>query len=747
MSETLHPTTVLDLDACAAEPIRIPGGIQPHGALLVVDPKSFARLQASANLAEVSGLPLGPGESLADLPETLQLTAELRRWLANDDPQFLRTVTLGAFVLQVAGHLTPQGLVLEFEDPPRTEAETLEGLYPRLRRFLDAIGHAGDVPAIAQAAVTEVRAITGFNRVMLYSFDEEGDGTVLAEDSDGVLPSYLGQRFPASDIPAQARELYRQNRIRLIANADYVQSPVEPALSPVDGAPLDLSQAALRSVSPVHLEYMRNMGTGSSMSISLLVEGRLWGLISGHSRAPRQVNAQVRTACDILGQVLSLQIEAREQAQRTAERLALKQVETELLAKLALAPGFETGLANNTDLWSGLTRAAGAAVVRGGKVLAAGLTPPQDEIRRIADRLGEAGEEVVALESMTDAWPEAEAYADRASGLLAVSISQLHSDYILWFRPEVVRTIDWSGDPSKPVEPGADRLHPRKSFELWREQVRLRSLPWTAAEIDSATGFRSAIQSLVLRRAEERAELTTQLEAINKELESFSYSISHDLRAPFRHIVGYAELLADREPDLDPKSRHYLQSIRESGLSAGRLVDDLLNFSQLGRTNLAKDRIDMGKLIAEVRRSMEPDLQGRAIDWQVAALPSAWGDAAMIRQVLQNLIQNAIKYSAPRERTEIRIEGEERADGVSFTVSDNGVGFDMAYAHKLFGVFQRLHRTEEFEGTGIGLALCKRIVERHGGTISAASELGRGAAFTFTLPRRESARKGDITRG
>ncbi|HVI33359.1 ATP-binding protein [Phenylobacterium sp.] len=747
MSETLPPPAALDLDACAAEPIRIPGGIQPHGALLVVDPQSFTRLQASANLAAISGLPLGPGESLADLPEALQLTSELRRWLANDDPQFLRTVTLGAFVLQVAGHVTPQGLVLEFEDPPRTEAETLEGLYPRLRRFLDAIGQAGDVPAIAAAAVTEVRAITGFNRVMLYSFDEKGDGTVLAEDRDGVLPSYLGQRFPASDIPAQARELYRQNRIRLIASADYVPSPLEPALSPVDGKPLDLSQAALRSVSPVHLEYMRNMGTGSSMSISLLVEGRLWGLISGHSRAPRQVNAQVRTACDILGQVLSLQIEAREQAQRTAERLALKQVETELLAKLALAPGFESGLVNNAELWSALTRAAGAAVVRGDKVLAVGLTPPPDEIRRIAGALGEAGEEVAALESMAEAWPEAVAYADRASGLLAVSISQLHSDYILWFRPEVVRTIDWSGDPSKPVEPGTDRLHPRKSFELWREQVRLRSLPWSAAEIESAEGFRSAIQSLVLRRAEERAELTTQLEAINKELESFSYSISHDLRAPFRHIVGYAELLADREPDLDPKSRHYLQSIRESGLSAGRLVDDLLNFSQLGRTTLAKDRIDMGKLIAEVRRSMEPDLQGRDIAWQVAPLPPAWGDTAMIRQVLQNLIQNAIKYSAPRERPEIRVEGEERPEGVSFTISDNGVGFDMAYAHKLFGVFQRLHRTEEFEGTGIGLALCKRIVERHGGTISATSELGRGAAFTFTLPRRESARKGDITRG
>ncbi len=737
----------LDLDACAAEPIRIPGGIQPHGGLLVVEPDTLRRLQASANLKEVSGLDLADGQSLSDVADAIPLVGELRRWLGGDDPLLLRTVTLGASPLQVFGHLTPQGVVLEFEDPPRSEAETLEGLYPRLRRFLDAITQADDVPAIAQAAVREVKALTGFNRVMLYSFDEQGDGTVLAEHGDGVLPSYLGQRFPASDIPAQARALYQQNRIRLIANADYTPSPIEPPLSPVDGQPLDLSQAALRSVSPVHLEYMRNMGTGSSMSVSILVEGRLWGLISGHSRAPRQVNAQVRTACDILGQVVSLQIEAREQADRTTERLALKQVENELLSRLAVAQNFEIGLLDNARLWLGLTNAAGAAVVREGRVKTAGATPSVDEIRRLTHLLAGEGKEVVSLDSIAETLPQAESYAATASGLLAVSISQLHDDYIIWFRPEVVRTIDWGGDPRKPVEPGTDRLHPRKSFEMWREQVRLRSLPWTESEIESARGFRSAIQNVVLRRAEERAELTTRLEAINKELESFSYSISHDLRAPFRHIVGYAELLSDRLSDLDGKSAHYLQSIQDAALSAGRLVDDLLNFSQLGRMSLSKDRVDMNKLVAEVRRTLEPDLDGRRVEWTVGDLPRAWGDGAMIRQVLQNLIQNALKYSAPRERSEITVSGEDRGLSTAYTVRDNGVGFDMAYAHKLFGVFQRLHRSEEFEGTGIGLALCKRIVERHGGAITASSTVGQGASFTFTLPKRESARQGDIPRG
>jgi len=741
MNDLQPSASALDLDACAAEPIRIPGAIQPHGGLLVVDPQTLERLHASANLAEVAGIDLAPGASLCDIAEASLLVAELRRWNTASEPTFLRALPVGRGPMQVQGHLTSQGLILEFEAPPRSEGETLDGLYPRLRSFLDAIGAAADVPAIGRAAVREMRALTGFNRILLYQFDQAGDGVVIAEDGDGVLPSYLGLRFPASDIPAQARELYRLNRIRLIVSADYRPCPVEPAVSPIDGRPLDLSLAALRSVSPVHLEYMRNMGTGSSMSVSIMVEGRLWGLISGHSREPKHVNAQVRTACDVLGQVASLQIEAREQSERTTERFALKQVETELLARLVVAPNFQRGLVDNGLTWTALARASGAAVHTADGVLMFGLTPPKEAIAELAHRLG--GEELAVIESLAQDWPEAEAFAESASGALAISISRLHPDYIFWFRPEVVRTVDWGGEPAKAVDSRADRLHPRKSFESWNEQVRLCSLPWRPAEIDAARSFRNAIQDIVLRRAEERAELTSQLQASNRELESFSYSISHDLRAPFRHIVGYAELLSERATELDKTSRHYLQSIADAAKSAGTLVDDLLNFSQLGRASLTFGKVDLNKLVAEVRRTIEPDLAGRRITWKIGPLPQAWGDSAMLRQVIQNLLDNAVKYTGPREEAVIEVSGEDLGTHVRCVVRDNGVGFDMTYVGKLFGVFQRLHRTEEFEGTGIGLALVKRIIDRHGGSIDAQGAVGQGACLAFTLPKINPGRRPD----
>jgi len=385
--------------------------------------------------------------------------------------------------------------------------------------------------------------------------------------------------------------------------------------------------------------------------------------------------------------------------------------------------------------------------VAGETLLAVGKAPPDDALRRIAETLFSAAETEVALESLVTRWPEATTFAADASGLLAVAISQIHPHYLMWFRPEVVRTVEWAGEPRKAQETG-ERLHPRKSFELWKEQVRQRALPWTEEEIDSAREFRTAIQNFVLRRAEERAELTTRLAATNAELESFSYSISHDLRAPFRHVMGFAELLGDQlGAALTPTSARYLENIKEAALSAGRLVDDLLSFSQLGRNVIHPARIDMDRLVSDLRRAYEGEPAGRRIKWTVGRLPAAWGDPVMVRQAVQNLIDNAIKYSQPREAPEIEIRGEELPNATRYKIRDNGVGFDMAYAHKLFAVFQRLHRVEDFEGTGIGLALVRRIMDRHGGEISATAELDRGAAFTFTLPKRARAAPGDSKLG
>ncbi len=725
--------TAQDLDVCASEPIRIPGGIQPHGALIVVDDRDMRVLQASTNAGPLLGMDVRPGVALADLLGD-GLPRDMMSWREGSQPLFLRTVPVNDQWFQLSAHRTRQGLVLEFEAAPADDRETLEAAYPRLRTFVDAIALTNTLQDIADLAVRELHVLTKFNRIMLYRFDAEGDGTVLAEMNDGVLPTYLDLRFPASDIPQQARDLYKSNRLRLIPDASYQPCRIEPALSPADGLPLDLSGAALRSVSPVHLEYMRNMGTAASMSISILVDGNLWGLVSCHNRDSKLVNAQIRSACDFLGQIISLQIGARERADRAVRRIGIKQIESHLLGKMSGSQDFHAGVVASGSDWLKLLGADGVAVLSSEGLTAIGLTPSEPELRELAPWLQRhTAAEVLHTDQLSALWPQAEAFANVASGLLAVSISQLHPSYVMWFRQEVVRTVRWGGDPRK--DSAAARLHPRKSFEIWKQQVRMKSLAWNEVEIEEAQELRHSLINFVLRRAEERADLTDQLQRTNAELEAFSYSVSHDLRAPFRHIVGYAELLSNREKGLDPKSRHYVDAIVDAAAHAGRLVDDLLSFSKLGRTSLSSIRVDMRKLVSEVMQSREQEIVGRDIEWQIGVLPPAYGDPSLLRQVWANLVDNAIKYSASRAKTVIRIDAAVVDAGTSYSVADNGVGFEMAYIGKLFGVFQRLHRTEHYPGTGIGLALVKRIVERHGGSVWARGEVDAGATIGFILPK------------
>jgi light-regulated signal transduction histidine kinase (bacteriophytochrome) len=267
--------------------------------------------------------------------------------------------------------------------------------------------------------------------------------------------------------------------------------------------------------------------------------------------------------------------------------------------------------------------------------------------------------------------------------------------------------------------------------------VRGRSVPWTGAEIETARDFRNAVIGVVLRRAEELASLSEELQKSNKELEAFSYSVSHDLRAPFRHIVGYSELLKSQEgQQLSERGRRYIDVIIESAYSAGTLVDNLLSFSQMGRASLKRVSVDLRLLVEDVRRQIVQDEgRGRVIRWDIQPVGRVHADPVMIRLVIQNLLSNAVKYTRGRQEALIQVGCSHNAAGEPvYFVRDNGVGFDMAYVGKLFGVFQRLHRVEEFEGTGIGLANVRRIVERHGGEAWAEGELGRGATFHFTLP-------------
>lgn len=740
----LSPAPLVNLTNCDREPIHIPGSIQEHGCLLVFSATSSGDLvveRASENAGEYLGRPLDTilgtdcaGLFGAELDEALR--AELRSKRASESNQFLRRFSLpSGEAVEIITHQINGQLVAELERA--AESVSPDFLNTTIVNVVAQIEALQTITQLGDAITREVRSLTQFDRVLLYSFDEEGNGTVISEDRNESLPAMLHLRFPGSDIPRQARRLYLLNRLRIIPDVEY--TPYAMVSRREDAEPLDMTYCVLRSVSPVHRDYMRNMGTAASMSISIVVDGALWGMISCHNATPRTVPFIVRSACDVLARVVAAQISAHARAANYSEAIHLKSIERDLLTYMALEENYLDGLTQHPEKVLDLTKAAGAALVLNDTCVLMGETPGETQVKTLTEWLTTSGDNNFFMtDHLAAQYPAASGMTDKACGLIAVSLSQIHRFWLLWFRPEMIRSVQWAGEPgdTKRTAEGHLQISPRESFASWSEMVRHRAEPWSPMQIEAARDFRNAMLLIVLRRAEELADMAAELEFTNKELEAFSYSVSHDLRAPFRHISGFAELLLTDESDnLSEKGKRYLTKISESAGFAGLLVDSLLNFSHIARTKLEVRAVPMTLLVREVWNDVaQEELNGRPVEFVCEDLPEVEGDIPLMRQVWRNLLSNAAKYTRKRKAARVEVQGRREQHQFIFSVRDNGAGFDNRFAHKLFGAFQRLHRMEEFEGTGIGLANVRRIIARHGGQTWAEGKLNEGAVFYFSLP-------------
>jgi serine phosphatase RsbU (regulator of sigma subunit)/GAF domain-containing protein len=499
------------LQRCADEPIAVPGAIQPHGALLAVTEPDLAVVVASANAADVLGT---QPASLADVlaPADLdRLRAGLAGDLAELDP--LRVTVAGA-ELDLVAHRADGLLVTEWE-PLAGAGQAGAAWHRRLPQVLQRLSAGGTLEALTAALARDVRALTGFDRVMVYRFDPEWNGEVVAEDRRADLEPFLGLRYPASDIPAQARALYATNWQRLIPDATYRPVPLAPAANPVTGRPLDLSGAVLRSVSPVHLEYLANMGVVASMSVSLIDRGRLWGLISCHHYSgPHRPSYADRVAAEFLGRTASLLLQTTVEAGEQDRVVAVAQRQAELVAALGRTPRAPLqALTGGTPTALDLLPAAGAAVRLDGRLHLLGSTPPADRVPGlVAALLAEGRPSTDVLGTLV---PAAADVADTASGLLAVEVGGGRGDFLAWFRPETPREVTWGGNPHTPktVETEAGpRLSPRRSFAAWSETVRGTATPWREHEVAAAQALAAHLTESALQRATEDDRLVAALQ-------------------------------------------------------------------------------------------------------------------------------------------------------------------------------------------------------------------------------------------
>jgi light-regulated signal transduction histidine kinase (bacteriophytochrome) len=494
---------------CADEPIRIPGSIQRHGFLLLLDDRDERVVGASKNTEEFLEVPLGLilGALLQTVLER-EILGALNALIHSSNDRGLLTY-LGSFHMRgrffsVVAHRVNGERILEFEVTDRlVNPEMTNQVFTN---FVSKLSNLRSEIELCQAITAQIKELTGFSRVLLYRFDEAGHGTVLCEQNDGTLPSYLDLRFPSSDIPQQARDLYLLNTVRIIPDASYVPSPLH-RLGKAPLGPLDLSISILRSVSPVHLEYMQNMGTMSSMSVSIICEGKLWGLISGHNREPRMVPYLIRSACDLLTRLVATQLTSLATSASLHQMVHFHAVQRRILAQMAGETNYLAAMADQMADLIQMANAQGAALVMDGLIRVSGATPAHHDLKRLAEWMDSKPElEVFESRYLGNRIDWASEFSEVASGLLAIRISHVRQCYLMWFRPEVVRTVRWAGEPGKTHDKN-QKLNPRKSFETWSELVRGRSKPWTQVEVESATEFRGAIMTIGLKRAEEAVQL------------------------------------------------------------------------------------------------------------------------------------------------------------------------------------------------------------------------------------------------
>ena len=520
----VSPLEEVDLTNCDREPIHISGHIQPHGVLIAVQEPQLQILQVSENTQELLGVEAESaiGQNLSLFLEEVQLE-KLKACLLNEN---LKTVNPIKLSLEKAGetlqfdcilHRWEGVLILELELARSLENISIFSFYHSVRATVTKIQSAQDLNDLCQMTVTEVRKITGFDRVMIYQFDEEGNGAVVAEDKAENLSAFLGLNYPSSDIPKQAKKLYSLNWLRLIPDINYKPVPIVSPNNPVNNQPLDLSFSVLRSVSPIHIEYLENMGVAASMSISLIKNEKLWGLVACHNYTPKYLNYEVRAACEFIGQVMSLELQSKEGNEDYDYKLHLKSIQTKIFEDISTSDNLSEVLVKCQHNLLEAVNASGAVIIFGEKCYRVGETPQGESLKSLTQWVqNNLKKEIFYTDSLTQLYPEAENFKDLASGCLAVEISPIQKSYFLWFRPEVIKTVNWAGNPNKPVEfdeNGQEKICPRKSFELWKETVRCKSSPWKKCEVEAALELKKAMINIVLRQAEKLAKLNTALEA------------------------------------------------------------------------------------------------------------------------------------------------------------------------------------------------------------------------------------------
>jgi len=745
----------INITNCEAEPIHIPGSIQSCGYLLALNKTDNTIQYCSENcttifnksLSQILGKPLSEFFKKEDVDSFVAYSAK------TEEVVMPFAFTLGNQTFHITAFSTKENWVMEFESFS-PEGIELPDLFFQTKRFAYSTEIADNLQMLCQDVADETRKITGYDRVMIYRFDKDYNGQVFAESKIDSIEPYLGLHYPATDIPVQSRELFLLKHMRMLANVGATNVPLYALDENADNKSIDLTLSVLRSFSPIYIQYLKNMGVSATFTITLVNQGKLWGLIACHHYAPKNIPYHVRLAAHLQGVFLSSQIDVRQMADKFE---LVNETEIKLDALRKIMASSEQSLAEEETLiqLKNLLNADAVVIAYNKTFYKHGLLPDDEKLNGFMKWLDISIDQgIFQTSKLADSYPQAASLGSQIAGVVYLPIGTQTKNGIAWTRKEVEKTVNWAGDPSKSINIDSENqsLSPRKSFALWKESVKGQSAAWQKPEIKAASVICSYIQHqfhLVEMQAEELRYLTLneKLQKTNEELANMNWISTHDLKEPLRKIQMYASIILEKHQTNIPEMvRTNLLRMQSSAARMQNLIDALLSYTKLINEEKKLENSDLNIILEEIQAELKENIEEKGGSLQWGNLPVIKGVTFLIRQLFENLINNSLKFTKEGRPPVISISSQLidektmkdnwpniKHDYHKITVADNGVGFNPVYKKDLFKMFQRFHG-QQYAGSGIGLSICQKIAEAHGGFIDADGEEGKGAAFYIYIP-------------
>lgn len=736
MDKNLYPDFKLTLENCDTEPINRPIAIQGHGHMMVFDEENPDHLYAMSdqvkkifNIHEEKLWQTSPKDWMP--PALFKVFEEMKkpeRWNSNDPVPFV----FNGNSWNIIRHIHQKKWFIEMEPQKGTNNDQISASQ-MIRLVTEPLYHIDTEKELFQQLAKQFKKVSGYDRVMVYQFDKDYHGHVVGESKEKHLESFLGLHYPATDIPKIARDLFLLNRSRIISNIHLPNYWLHFNPDIKQTVPyLYLTYSQLRATSPIHIEYLTNMGVVATLILAIIVEGKLWGLISCHHYSPYFLPFEKRKTGEIITNLFALKYLEVLKSNTERESQIYLHRENKFLSQINIDQDISIQLIDATENIQNLFEADGAALLTsnfGTSVI--NESPAAQELEQIRDWLVENQKTVFFTDNLSEELPGHINIPEQIGGMIAIKISQATYDYLFWFRYTQTQTTTWGGNPDVPYEveevAGEIRLSPRKSFEKWKMQIGTRSMPWNNFDLALAKRVQ---ENLLTKETKRQAFKALQ---IQNEFEQLTYITSHDLQEPLRTVTNYLELLKEELQDnYSGDIKFFMERTNLATTRMRAMIKDLLDYSRIG-SDKENSWIDIEKIIQETTDDLNALINETQTKIKAGKLPFMKGSETDIKQLFQNLISNAIKYRKSNRKPIIIISAKHTKTYWNFAIKDNGIGIAQENFDKIFMLFHRLHRKDEHEGTGIGLTQCKKIVETAGGKIWVNSTQGKGSTFFFRI--------------